>query len=206
MVKEILPIESASIDRTIVMAFERVSQVFRTLLWESGKRKKLSPIQIQFLLYISAHHRKFSSVSELARTFHLTPATVSDAIKSLEQKGIVQKIISRRDGRKFPISLTREGFSIARQLSDCYKPVIDLVHDFPMERRETVMIFLLRLLESFQAHHLLDEIKTCLSCTYFQGELDSIQPQTQPFCLLRNVSLPVGELRLNCPNFILRNI
>ncbi len=206
MVKEILPIESTSIDHTIVTAFERVSQVFRALLWESGKRKKLSPIQIQFLLYISAHPRKFSSVSELARTFHLTPATVSDAIKSMEQKGIVQKIISRRDGRKFPISLTREGFSVARQLSDCYKPVVDLVHDFPIERRKAVMIFLLRLLESFQAHHLLDEIKTCLSCTHFHGELDSIQPHQQPFCRLRNVSLSVSELRLNCPNFILRDI
>lgn len=205
LVKEISLSGSSSLDHTIVEALERVSQVFRTLLWEAGKPKKLSPIQIQFLLYISAHHRKFSSVSELSRTFHLTPATVSDAIKSLEQKGIVQKIISRRDGRKFPISLTREGFSLAKQLSSCYKPVLELIHNFPTESREAVMIFLLRLLESFRSHHLLDEVKTCLSCAYFQNEMDSITLQ-EPFCLLRNVPLPVGELRLNCPNFHLKNI
>ena len=194
-----------NLDRSIVLALERVSQVFRTLLWDNSKQKKLSPIQIQFLVYIAAHSKKYSSVSEIARTFNLTPATVSDAIKSLERKGLVQKIVSRRDGRKFPISLTKAGLSMANNLSNWYDPLMDHIQNFPNETREAVLIFLLQLIESLKKHQLLEEIKTCLSCRYFARQTDSNIEQTS-YCLLRKVPLNNSALRLNCPNFNTANV
>ena len=189
-----------NLDRSIVLALERVSQVFRTLLWDYGKQIKLSPIQIQFLVHISAHSKKYSSVSEMARTFNLTAATVSDAIKSLERKGLVQKIVSRRDGRKFPISLTKEGLSMANHLSNWYSPLMEHIQNFPSESREAVFIFLLKLIESLKENRLLEEIKTCLSCRYLAEKSDSKNKQNS-YCLLRKVPLNISELRLNCPNF-----
>ena len=192
--------KNQNLDRSIVLALERVSQVFRTLLWDYGKKKKLSPIQIQFLVHISAHSKKYSSVSEMARTFNLTAATVSDAIKSLEKKGLVQKIVSRRDGRKFPISLTKEGLTMANHLANWYSPMLDHIQNFPNETREAVLIFLLKLVESLKENQLLEEIKTCLSCRYLANQSDAKNNQIT-YCLLRKVSLNIGELRLNCPNF-----
>ena len=192
--------KSQNLDRSIVLALERVSQVFRTLLWDYGKKKKLSPIQIQFLVHISGHSKKYSSVSEMARTFNLTAATVSDAIKSLEKKGLVQKIVSRRDGRKFPISLTKEGLTMSNHLADWYSPLLEHIHNFPSESREAVLIFLLKLVESLKQNQLLEEIKTCLSCKYLADKSDAKNNQ-KAYCLLRKVSLNISELRLNCPNF-----
>jgi DNA-binding MarR family transcriptional regulator len=189
-----------NMDRSIVLALEQVSQVFRTLLWDYSKQKKLSPIQIQFLVYIDGHSKKYSSVSEMARAFNLTAATVSDAVKSLERKGLVQKIVSRRDGRKFPISLTKEGFSMASHLANWYGLLLDHIQNFPSETREAVLIFLLKLIESLKQDQLLEEIKTCLSCRYFVGQMESNFEQTS-YCLLRKVPLNISELRLNCPNF-----
>ena len=78
--------QNAGLNSKIVAGLERLSQAFRTLLWEKAKEFGLSPIQIQVLIFIHYHSKEKSTVSYLAQEFNLTKPTISDAIKALEQK------------------------------------------------------------------------------------------------------------------------
>ena len=50
----------------IVAGLERVSEVFKILLWEKAKLVGLSPIQIQILIFIAFHKQNLCNVSHLA--------------------------------------------------------------------------------------------------------------------------------------------
>ncbi len=184
-------------DRLIVQSLERLSQVFRFLLWEYAKEHQLSPIQIQFLIYIASHSRKFSSVSELARAFSLTPATVSDAVTVLEQKGLVQKMVSKRDKRKFPLTLTKAGQQLSHHVKNWSEPFLNRLQEFPLQTRESLLEFLLKMVESLKQADLLDEINTCFSCGFLLTGHEDLESR----CILRNVPLNGYDFRLNCANY-----
>ena len=44
--------QNSNLDNKIVAGLDRISQVFKTLLWGKSKTYNLSPIQIQLLIFI----------------------------------------------------------------------------------------------------------------------------------------------------------
>ena len=83
--------QNQKIESRIVVALERISESFRVLLWNESKENSLSPIQIQLLIFIQFHAQEKCKVGYLADEFNMTKATISDAIKSLEQKELITK-------------------------------------------------------------------------------------------------------------------
>ena len=75
--------QQKDISSKLVAGLERISEVFKVLLWEKAKQVSLSPIQIQILIFIAYHKQELCNVSHLAREFNITKPTVSDAIKIL---------------------------------------------------------------------------------------------------------------------------
>ena len=53
--------QNTNLDSKIVAGLERLSQVFRILLWEKAKEHSLSPIQIQLMIFIQHHSQDKSS-------------------------------------------------------------------------------------------------------------------------------------------------
>jgi DNA-binding MarR family transcriptional regulator len=200
MVKEdFSQLPTARVDKMIIGALVRISQVFRSLLWEYAKRENLSPIQIQFLLFIASHPGRYSTVTQIAREFNLTPATVSDAVKTLEQKKLIHRMPSRKDRRKNLLALTKSGQSIAHHLKHWIDPINEHLKQFTEAERKTTLKFLLNLVSSLGEAKLLQEVRTCLSCDYYDRQDSKNEENSR--CVLRNVSLNSIDLRLNCPNY-----
>jgi DNA-binding MarR family transcriptional regulator len=188
------------LNQVIVLTMERLSQVFKTLLWQHAKQELLSPIQIQFLMFIALDLRSSNCVTEIAREFNLTPPTVSDAVKSLEQKGLVERKVSENDRRRYYLNLTKKGKRVIRSLSNWQNPIMEHLKEFPLQVRETVLIFLLKFVESLKNGALLEEARTCLSCIYFEEDSRRSNNSSR-YCLLRKVPLNISDLRLNCFNY-----
>jgi len=81
--------QNINLDSKIVAGLERLSQVFRILLWEKAKEYSLSPIQIQLMIFIQHHSQDKTTISYLAQEFNFTKPTISDAVKVLEQKKLI---------------------------------------------------------------------------------------------------------------------
>ena len=62
-----LATQHQDVSSKIVVGLERLAQTFRVLLWEEAKEHALSPIQIQFLVYLRYHPPEFCRVSLLAK-------------------------------------------------------------------------------------------------------------------------------------------
>ncbi len=189
------------IDYAIFAALERIYQAFRSMLWDYAKHNQLSPIQIQFLLYLASKPEEQRRVSNIARDFDLTPATVSDAIKTLENKQLLKRTVSTRDKRVHTLDLTENGRELTKVLSNWQKVLLSQIASFPEDTKESVILFLLQLVESLKEARIISEVKTCLSCQYFQMENQLITKKQQFRCLLRDVALNLYDLKVDCPNY-----
>ncbi len=186
------------VDSKIAAALERMSQAFRVLLWEKTKTHQLSPIQVQFLVYLLYHPSSQSTISHLAKEYTLTPATVSDAITTLEEKQLVARERSRVDRRVAFIALTGEGKKNARKLASWAEVIRASIADFPGEEKVVVMKFLMRLLAALQQAGVITIARMCITCKFFQPEAHPAS-RAPHHCGLLNKPLADTELRLDCP-------
>ena len=109
--------QNQSTESKIVASLERISQAFRVLLWQESKEFSLSPIQVQVLIFLLYHIDEKRKVSYLADEFNMTKATISDTVKTLEQKKLITKEYETQDSRSYIINLTAKGKDVASQTS-----------------------------------------------------------------------------------------
>jgi DNA-binding MarR family transcriptional regulator len=186
------------VDAKIVAALERLTQVFRVRLREEAWERDLSPTQAQFLIYLLYHDVELQRVSQLAREFDLTKATVSDAIASLETKGLVHREQWPEDLRVMTLRLTPDGEKLATTLSGWANPIKEHLERFSPEESETVMHFLIGLIGSLQRSGLITVARMCVTCTFFRQDIHPGEPLPH-HCALLNVPLGRADLRVDCP-------
>jgi DNA-binding MarR family transcriptional regulator len=195
-----LPSQHGNVDVKIVAALERLGQAFRVLLRERAQEYGLSPIGAQFLVYLLHHDVELRRVSQLAREFRLTQATVSDAVASLEAKGLVGRELWPEDGRVMTLRLSTRGELVATELSSWADTIEEHLDLYSSEEKVVVMRFLMRLIGSLQASGVITVARMCVTCRFFQR--DAHRGTGSPHhCRLLDVALGGPDLRFDCPEY-----
>ncbi|PKP27142.1 MAG: MarR family transcriptional regulator [Bacteroidetes bacterium HGW-Bacteroidetes-2] len=185
--------QNSEIESKIVVALERVSQVFKVLLWNESKENNLSPIQTQILIFLLFHSRDICKVGYLALEFNITKATVSDSVKSLLNKNLIQKELDAIDSRSFTIFLTPEGEKKARQVASFSEALETPILQLTPSQKESFLESLLTLIENLNKQDILSVQRMCISCRYYDTK-----PAT-PYCNLLKKPLYKLDLRIDCP-------
>jgi DNA-binding MarR family transcriptional regulator len=190
-----LNIQNIHADSRIVAALERISQVFRILLWNQSKDYSLTPIQIQVLIFLNNHSEEKRTVTYLAREFNITKATVSDTIKTLAQKELISKEYDQADTRSYIIHLTQKGLEIAQRTSlfpkELYTPIEKLNH----QEKENFLLNLIGIIHHLQKAGIISLQRMCFTCAHYRPN----HPQGQHYCNLLNIKLENKDLRIDCP-------
>ncbi|SFE50743.1 MarR family winged helix-turn-helix transcriptional regulator [Sunxiuqinia elliptica] len=186
--------QNTSLDKKIVAGLERLSQVFKTLLWEKAKAFGLSPIQIQLLIFIKHHSQDKSTVSYLAREFNLSKPTISDAVKTLLKKQLIVKQAAS-DSRSYSIGLTAAGHKLVAQTEDFASPITDLVAQGTMQDKQVLWENIAKLIVQLNKLDIISVQRTCFNCKYY-GKKEEAH-----FCKLLDQKLETQDLRLDCAEF-----
>lgn len=190
-----LEFQNENIESKIIAALERVSQAFRVLLWQESKDFALSPIQVQVLIFLLHHSQEKRTVSYLASEFNMTKATISDTIKSLEQKQLIKKIQQQHDTRSYTIQLTTKGKNIAVKTSLFSKEIktpIDRLHD---DDKENLLLSLMNIIRHLHQSEVITIQRMCLTCVHYQPSANG----QKHFCKLLKQQLHATGLRVDCP-------
>ncbi len=189
------------IEEKIVSALEKLTQVNRILLWDVSKRENLSPIQIQFLLYISRHKEESSTIGKLAEEFGLTPATVSEAVNSLEEKGLLLRKQSKKDGRVFALTLTFAGKEAVKKIANWSDALKKHIEKLPLQGKEVTLKFLLDLIKSLYESGVISVARLCFTCANFV--MDARPESSKPYyCKLTNMAFSNSEVNVDCSGFV----
>lgn len=195
-----LNFQNRNIDGRIVAALERISQAFRVLLWQESKDFSLSPIQIQVLIFLLHHSIDKCKVSYLAEEFNMTKATISETVKILEQKKLIQKVYGEFDNRSYSIQLTKSGQTIATETAlfskEFHKPIAKLDE----EEKENMLLSLLSIITHLNKTGVITIQRMCLTCTHHE----LTENGENHFCKLLNRKLFTNELRIDCPEHVLK--
>ena len=185
----------SNLDAKLVYALERVSQIYRTLLWQTQVETGLSPIQSQILIFMLFHEDKLLSISAFAIEFSVTKATISDAFKTLEKKGLARKEKDIVDKRRQILKLTKEGIVLAEQIQNYTQPFDDILEEFPSNDKLKLFTTLSDLIKALNDKALLAPLRMCITCHYYEKK------DGKSYCNLLNTHLKDEELRLDCPEY-----
>lgn len=187
--------QEKDISSKIVAGLERVSEVFKILLWEKAKLVGLSPIQIQILIFIAFHKDNLCNVSHLAKEFNVTKPTVSDAIRILDKKRLIVKDFSSSDSRSYSISLSDLGNDLVSQTYDFSSPLKNQVDSFSQSELESLFGTLSQLIYKLNSNGILSVQRTCYGCKFYEKQQES------DYCNLLQKELLNQEIRLDCPEY-----
>lgn len=190
--------QNKSIESKIVASLERIAQAFRVLLWQEGKEFALTPIQVQVLIFLYYHSDEKCKVSYLAHEFNMTKATISDAIKALEQKKLITKKPEPHDTRSYIIGLTAHGEAVAVKTSMFSKEIFKPVDKLHPDDKENLLLSLLDIIRHLNRSEVITIQRMCLTCAYYQSSPGG----RKHFCSLLNQPLRTSDLRVDCPEHL----
>jgi len=179
----------------IVVSLERISGAFKSLLWNYAKTLGLSPIQIQLLIFIAYHKNNYCKVSYLAREFNITRPTISDAIKVLNTKCLIQKEYSEIDNRSYTISLTTEGKKIVNTTENFADPIKDEIKKNDTKNLEILYRSLNQLIYNLNKKDIITVQRVCYACRFYKKD------KRKHYCNLLEKELYTKEIRVDCPEF-----
>jgi len=187
-----LEIQQNSTDAKIVAGLERISQVFKVLLWEKAAQFGLSPIQIQLLIFIRYHSKEKATVSYLAKEFNVTKATISETVKVLEKKNYIVKNSNTRDSRSYAIGLTDEGLKIVSSTENFTYPLTDSISTISQKEKIILWKNISSLLYELHLSQVIKVESSCYSCRFYT------EKNKEKHCSLMDLKLETQNIRLDC--------
>lgn len=187
--------QQKSITSKIVVGLERISEVFKVLLWEHAKVLGLSPIQIQILIFIAYHKAELCNVSHLAKEFNITKPTVSDAIRVLNKKEYIIKDYSSSDSRSYSILLSDLGKKTVSETENFANPIEKQLKNIEVADLENVFETLSKLIYQLNSNGILTVQRTCFGCKFYD------KSENRNYCNLMQKELLTSDIRLDCPEY-----
>jgi DNA-binding MarR family transcriptional regulator len=167
----------------------------RSQAWEWAEGAGLTPTQGEILVLLMQRKGPMR-LGEIARETALTAATTSDAVSTLETKGLVEKRRALDDGRALAVRLTARGRTAAKralQWPDFLSEAIGTLRD---EEQTVFYRTLLKMIRQLQVQGDIPQHRMCVTCTHFEP---SKNPKRIPHrCKLLELSLADTDLRLDC--------
>ena len=184
-----------NIDAKIVASLEKISEVFRVLLWAEAKEHRVSPIQLQLLIFLKYHpltaHRR---IAFLAREFNLTKATISDSMRVLEEKGLVLRSDDVTDSRGYNFSLTEKGEALTASVENFTSPLDGAIAALTDQQKEYLLSSVLDLIYRLNQMGIISTQRMCFNCYYYNGDR-----ATTHYCNLVQAPLSYESIRFECP-------
>jgi DNA-binding MarR family transcriptional regulator len=141
------PAEPSTVEEAVLVTTVRVGRRLRQRL--PGEELEFSSIALMKTL---AHHGQMR-LSALAATLDLDASTVSRHVRSLEDRGLIERATDPADGRASVVAVTAEGLERLEQGGARRRAMIaDLLADWSEEDREALRRLLNRLADDVAEH------------------------------------------------------
>ncbi|MCE7993785.1 MAG: winged helix-turn-helix transcriptional regulator [Roseivirga sp.] len=186
--------QQEDLDSRLVVAFEKMAEVFRVLLWDQAKVHGLSPIQMQILIFLKNHEPALGRPAILASELNVTKPTISDALKSLVEKGLIASKQNPNDSRSRLLSLKSKGASLTAKIESFSHPLQEQLSKLGSTEKSIVLERMLTLIDGLAAADVISPQRMCYNCSHYKGDRHH-----DHHCLLLEKRLSKETLRIDCP-------
>lgn len=175
---------------TVLYSF---SDSFRILFWRFSKDHGLSPLQIQLLIFITNHKSEHNKISYLSNEFNMTKPTISDAVKTLIEKGLLLKELDSKDARSFSLMISEQGKKIVIAFEEAYQPMINSIKSLEKEEKVSLFVDMMSLINRMDKSGIRLSQRMCYNCSFYQS-----RNEHHYYCRFLEKEMQWSELRIDC--------
>lgn len=182
----------------IAAALERIERLTRSDGQRTADRLALSPLQMRVLGVLRS--KGPARVGDLARELMVTPGTVSEAVRVLEEKALVRKEPDPEEHRAVQVHLTRRGQGAAKRAGRLSAETLGpVLASMGTEGSGELLGSLLRFLQALERQGLIETTRMCSNCEHFRPWKG--RGGKPHYCALIEDSIGKAELQVDCPEF-----
>lgn len=186
----------------ISVALYRITQAIDLLLRERGKALRLSPAQIQSLLFLKYARPGVRTIGGLANRLGVTYATSSGVADALERKRLIKRTPLPEDQRVITVGLTPKGESKAELLEDVLDEIESAVNALPDAEQAALLRATQAIVRHLQNAGYVKVYEMCWGCQFFQMDAHPDDPRGPHHCAFMDAPLPEPNTYLECPDFV----
>jgi len=189
-----------TLSKRVTAGLLRMGTALRSHAWEGAALAGLTPTQGEILTLL--HSRGVPMrLGEIATDAALTSATVSEAVSTLETKGLVEKRRDANAGRALALRLTARGKTAAKRASQWPDFLTVATDTLGEKERGQLYRTLVKLIYSMQGRGDVAQMRMCLSCSHFEPASGTRGTAAQHHCNYFNINYDDSGLRLDCNGF-----
>ncbi len=183
-------------DYKVTMLISKLSDFFRQSLWSKAQPLGISPIQVQILLFIKYHNLRWNKVSHLAKEFQMTKATISDSVRVLLKKQLLEKVTVEEDKRSFYLKLTSLAEKITEEAEGFTDNLESALSQLGSSKKGKLFEGLYGLLDQMNELGLIPVQRMCFGCSFYEGDKVS-----RHGCSFLKKKLNTDEIRVDCEEY-----
>ncbi|MGV9558761.1 MarR family winged helix-turn-helix transcriptional regulator [Streptomyces sp. NPDC003401] len=184
----------------LMVGITRLGQALRISSYRNAGPHRLSPLQADIIVLLAGAPRPHR-IGDLAASLASTPPTVSDAVKTLTTKALVERRRDVSDARAVSLSLTQAGEAEAERLARLPAEFAEAMASLEAEDLAAMLRGISNMIRSLQDQQAVPVTRMCLTCSYFR-------PRAHPgsdkphHCAFVDNAFGDSELRLECPDHL----
>ncbi len=178
----------------IAVGLNKLGLAMKQRSWADAAEDGLSPTQAQILALLSASPGLRASV--VAQKLALTPPTVSDSVRVLIEKGLVEKLADPADQRAGLLRLTRKGKPLAARATGWPEFLTGAIDALSLPEQTVFLQGVVKMIRTLQLNGEIPVSHMCLTCVHFRP---NVHPGDEPHhCAFVDAAFGARHLRLEC--------
>lgn len=184
-----------SIDKKIIIGFEKIAQTLNALAWHSGKPYQLNPMQARLLAFLSKHKGRGHRITMLAKEFGVSKASISESVSALQRKQLISKSVE--SGNRNTVIATTPLGQLAAIEAGAYTNLLALsINNLPPANKENLFKAIHQLVFALYTNGALPVQRMCFNCGNY------ILQNGDHYCTLLKTTLATTALEIDCPDHI----
>ncbi|ASC70050.1 hypothetical protein XM38_009800 [Halomicronema hongdechloris C2206] len=185
-----------------MVGLTKIGLAIKSQNWQAADALGLSPTQGHILALLQHPHGSGTMrLGDIAQALAITPATASDAVRVLVDKGLVQKKRAADDRRAIAIGLTSAGQQQAAVIADWSDFLLTAVNQLSAEEQAIFLQGLIKIIGNLQQQGKISVARMCITCQHFRpnAHTDARHPHHCTF-----IDAPIGgnQLQIDCPDYL----
>ena len=188
--------KSAIVSRTLFT----ISRAIKNLEWEKGKIEKLTPSQIEILLFLNYLRPSAANINAVKNYLSYKPSTITGILNTLEKKELIERKRLRSDRRHVQLNLTPLGYKVVKLINDLGKEIEVIIDDLDENELDVLDKILNKVSSKLieRGHVMITEI--CITCCYFNADKNPNSPKPH-YCKFLKINLSNEEIYQECPDY-----
>ncbi|WP_175103356.1 MarR family winged helix-turn-helix transcriptional regulator [Pararobbsia alpina] len=151
----------------ITQGLLRLNTAMRNRAWNWAEGAGLTPTQGEILVLLM-QRRKPLRLNDIARDTALTAATTSDAVSTLEEKGLIEKRRAADDRRALAVKLTPRGRTAAKRAAQWPGFMSGALTTLRDEEQAALYSGLFKLIRELEIRGTMPAHRMCGTCRWFE--------------------------------------